>query len=207
MEHTVIQYFGYAASIIIALSMMMSSIVKFRWVNLIGAFIFSVYGFTFGAYPVGVLNGFIVLVDLYYLSKIYSKKELFETLEINQGNKYLPRFLEFHKDEIQKFFPNFNFDPDQKYISFFILRNMAVAGVFLAIKSDYETLIVELDYVIPQYRDYKNGKHIYMRVSRKFINEGITTVTAQGKSKEYSQYLKKLGFSIDDSGLYFKKLV
>jgi hypothetical protein len=207
MEHSVIQYFGYAASAIIAISMMINSIVKFRWVNLIGAFIFSVYGFTFGAYPVGILNGFIVLVDLYYLSKIYSKKELFETLEINQGNKYLPRFLNFHKDEIQKFFPGFIFDPEEKYISFFILRNMAVAGVFLAKKQNNNILLVDLDYVIPQYRDFKNGKHIYLRVSRIFIDEGITTVAAQGKSKEYSQYLKKLGFSIGESGLYFKKLV
>jgi len=206
MANSVIQYFGYAASIIIAISMMMSSIVKFRWINLIGALIFSIYGFTFGAYPVGFLNGVIVLVDLYYLSRIYSKKELFETLEINQGNKYLPRFLEFHKTEIQKFFPGFEFDPEEKYISFFTLRNMAVAGVFLATKSDNETLRVELDYVIPQYRDYKNGKHIYLRVSRKFIDEGITTVTALGQSKEYSRYLKKLGFIINENGLFVKKL-
>lgn len=206
MANSVIQYFGYAASIIIAISMMMSSIVKFRWINLIGALIFSIYGFTFGAYPVGFLNGFIVLVDLYYLSRIYSKKELFETLEINQGNKYLLRFLEFHKAEIQKFFPGFVFDPEEKYISFFTLRNMAVAGVFLATKSDYDTLRVELDYVIPQYRDYKNGKHIYLRVSRKFTDEGITTVTALGQSKEYCRYLKKLGFIINENGLFVKKL-
>lgn len=207
MESSIIQYFGYLASVIIAFSMMMSSIVKFRWINLLGAMIFSIYGFIVGAYPVGFLNGFIVLVDIYYLSKIYSKKELFETLEINQDNKYLPRFLEFHKIEIQKFFPEFVFDTKKKYTSFFILRNMAVAGVFLASRTDSETLKVDLDYVIPQYRDYKNGKHIYFRVVKKFIEIGITTVTAQGNSREYSQYLKKLGFNINENGMFVKKLI
>ena len=206
MENSVIQYFGYAASVIIAISMMISSIVKFRWVNLIGALIFSVYGFTFGAYPVGILNGFIVLVDLYYLSKIYSKKELFETLEISQDNKYLPRFLEFHSSEIQKFFPGFVFDPEEKYISFFILRNMAVAGVFLAKNQNNDTLIVDLDYVIPQYRDYKNGKHIYLRVMDKFMRNGFKKVIASGNSKKYAQYLKKQGFSELQDGLYEKNL-
>ena len=66
MEINFLQWIGYAASIIIALSMTMNSIVKFRWINLCGAFTFSTYGFLIGAYPVGILNGFIVLVDIIF---------------------------------------------------------------------------------------------------------------------------------------------
>lgn len=77
-------YLGYFASIVIALSMTISSIVKFRWVNLFGALAFSIYGFIIGAYPVGFLNGFIVLVDIYYLSKIYGKKEILKLWKSDQ---------------------------------------------------------------------------------------------------------------------------
>jgi hypothetical protein len=206
MLDTILPILGYVASVIIAFSMTISSIVKFRWVNLIGAATFSTYGFIIGAYPVGFLNGFIVLVDLYYLRRIYSKQELFETLEIRPDNKYLLRFLEFHQAEIEKFFPHFSYKPEMNTVSFFILRNMAVAGVFLAHKENNDTLKVGLDFVIPAYRDYKNGEHIYLRVIKKFVESGCKKVIASGDSKEYSQYLKKLGFVQNADGMFEKSL-
>ena len=58
---------GYMASIFVAVSMMMRSLVKLRVINLIGAVLFTAYGLVIAAYPVAVVNGFIVLVNIYYL--------------------------------------------------------------------------------------------------------------------------------------------
>lgn len=206
METDILQWIGYAASVIIALSMTMNSIVKFRWINLIGAITFSVYGFLIGALPVGFLNGFIVVVDLYYLIQIYSKKETFETLEIRADNKYLLRFLEFHHKEIQKFFPGFAYKPEMNTISFFVLRNMSVAGLFLAHREEGNILKVGLDYVIPEYRDFKNGRYIYLRLRKKFIEDGFDIVKSPANSEKYGKYLKKLGFKEDSKGMFIKVL-
>lgn len=206
MEISLLQWVGYLASVIIAFSMTMNSILKFRWINLGGAITFSSYGFLIGAMPVGFLNGFIALVDIYYLYQIYSKKEVFEILEVRADNKYLIRFLQFHNMEIQKFFPGFSYQPEINTISFFILRDMAVAGIFLAHRENDHCLVVGLDYVIPEYRDFKNGKFIYLRLLKQFLNEGYTKVIAEGNSLKYSQYLKKLGFSPNKEGLYEKEL-
>lgn len=187
--------------------MTMSSIVKFRWINLIGATTFSIYGFMIGALPVGFLNGFIVMVDIYYLAQIYGRKEVFEILEIRPENKYLIRFIEYHNDEIQKFFPGFTYKPDMNTVSFFILRNMAVAGLYLAHRKDGNVLKVGLDYVIPEYRDFKNGKYVYLRLKDKFIEQGFTRVMTEGNSIEYIKYLEKLGFTEDNNGVFSKKLV
>ena len=202
-----LQIIGYAASIIIALSMTISSIVKFRWVNLSGAFTFSLYGFLIGAIPVGILNGFIVAVDIYYLYTIYARKELFDTLEIRENNRYLLKFLEFHAAEIDKFFPGFSYKPEMNTISFFVLRNMAVAGVFLAHIENEDTLHVGLDYVIPEYRDYKNGKFIYHRLRTYFKEKGIKKVQTKAHSKAHQKYLKKIGFKQNETGLYEKNLL
>lgn len=207
MNSEILQWIGYTASVIIALSMTMSSIVKFRWINLVGAMTFSVYGFMIGALPVGFLNGFIVLVDIYYLAQIYGKKEVFEILEIRPENKYLIRFIEYHNDEIQKFFPGFTYKPDMNTVSFFILRNMAVAGLYLAHREDGNVLKVGLDYVIPEYRDFKNGKYVYLRLKDKFIEQGFTSVVTEGNSIEYIKYLEKLGFTEYNNGVFSKKLV
>ncbi|MFP4023497.1 MAG: hypothetical protein ACLFVR_03145 [Thiohalospira sp.] len=206
MEINILEWVGYTASVIIALSMTMNSIVKFRWINLIGATTFSLYGFLIGALPVGFLNGFIVVVDIYYLLTIYGKKEVFETLEVRADNKYLLRFLDFHHKEIQKYFPGFTYKPEMNTISFFILRNMAVAGLFLAHREDGNILRVGLDYVIPEYRDFKNGRYIYLRLRKKFIQDGFDMVKTSGKSKKYARYLKKLGFTEDQNGMFFKIL-
>jgi hypothetical protein len=206
MELNILQWVGYAASVIIAVSMTVSSIVKFRWINLVGAITFSIYGFLIHAIPVGILNGIIVGVDIYYLIIFYSKKELFEILELKAENNYLIRFIEFHNEEIQKFSPGFIYKPDMNTISFFILRDMSVAGLFLAHREDGNVLKVGLDYVIPEYRDFKNGKYVYLRLRNSFINAGFTKVMSEGTSVEYVKYLKKLGFSEDENGLYTKDL-
>jgi len=207
MEISLLQWIGYFASVTIAVSMMMSSILKFRWINLAGAISFSTYGFLIGALPVGFLNAFIALVDIYYLYTIYSKKEVFEILEVRADNRYLLRFLQFHEKDIQHFFPGFTYQPELNTVSFFVLRNMAVAGVFLAHRKEDHCLSVGLDFVLPEYRDFKNGKYIYLRLRNRFINDGFTKVIAEGRSEKYSAYLSKLGFEKNPEGLFEKSLV
>jgi hypothetical protein len=203
---TVQEIIGYTASVLIALSMTMSSIVKFRWINLFGASTFATYGLLIGAIPVTVLNVFIVAVDIYYLSRIYSKKELFETLEIRGDNNYLLSFMEFHKEDIQAFFPGFTYQPEMNTISFFILRNMNVAGIFLAHRDASGALRVGLDYSIAEYRDYKNGRFIYESLKEEFIKEGISKIIAPGLTKKHAKYLKRFGFEEQKPDLYVKTL-
>ncbi len=206
MDPQILQWIGYAASVVIALSMTMNSIVKFRWINLAGAGTFATYGFLIDAYPVMALNGFIVAVDVYYLLKIYSKPNLFDTLEVRGDNKYLLKFLKFHKEEIHKFFPGFEYKAEMNTISFFVLRNLAVAGVFLAHRENGDVLRVGLDYVIPEYRDYKNGKYVYYHLKDHFVNEGFKKIITQGGTPKHVKYLKKLGFSKNKEELFEKEL-
>jgi hypothetical protein len=200
----ILQILGYLASIIIAISMTQNSILKFRWINLAGASMFSTYGFILGAIPVGILNGLIVVVDLYYLKKIYFKKDIFDTLEIRKDNKYLLKFLDFHQSEIEKYIPGFNYKPDLNTISFFVLRNTAVAGIFLAHEEGDHILKVGLDYAVPEYRDFKSGKFVYNSMQKSLSERGITKIITEGRTKKHINYLKKCGFVKADADLYEK---
>ena len=207
MNISVFEWIGYTASVIIAISMAMSSIVKFRIINLVGASLFATYGFIIGAFPVGILNSLIVCVDVYYIYDIFSKKEVFEILEVRNDNRYLIRFISFHHRDIQKFFSGFDYKPELNTVSFLILRNMAVAGVFLAHRVDGHILKVGLDYVIPEYRDFKNGKFVYNNLSHKFIECGFTMALAHKSSEKHDSYLKKLGFTENEDGMLQKNLI
>lgn len=71
-----IEWIGYAASILIGISMFMKDIVKLRFINLIGSLLFVIYGFIIKAYPVAIVNLVIVFVNIYYIYKILTKREV-----------------------------------------------------------------------------------------------------------------------------------
>ncbi|SMO41232.1 hypothetical protein SAMN06265379_101617 [Saccharicrinis carchari] len=206
MDIDILEWIGYAASLMIAISITMSSIVKFRILNLIGALIFSLYGFLIGALPVGFMNLFIAFVDLYFLIQIFKTKEAFEILEVRPNDNYLARYLQFNEREIQRFFPGFTYNPEWNDLSFFVLRDMQVAGLFLAHRQADNVLRVRLDYVGPKYRDFKNGRYIYSRLRKYFSEHGITMVLADAGSKNHLKYLKKIGFEEQPDGSCAKVL-
>lgn len=65
-----IEYVGYAASILIGISMFMKNMMKLRFINLIGCILFVVYGFTIKAYPVAAVNLVITFTNIYYIYKL-----------------------------------------------------------------------------------------------------------------------------------------
>ena len=62
-----VEYLGYAASILVGVSMLMKDMMKLRFVNTIGSLLFVIYSFFIKAYPVAAVNSVIILVNLYYL--------------------------------------------------------------------------------------------------------------------------------------------
>jgi hypothetical protein len=189
-----IEWIGYLASILIALSLTMNSIVKLRWINLVGAALFSVYGFIIGALPVGLLNGFIAVVNVVYLIRLSNKKDAFRFFKTEAKNPILNEFLEFHKEGIQKLAPGFQFQIPENASSYLILRNMDVAGILIGKKETQEKMHILLDYVSPRYRDFKLGKSIYQKDSKIMQNEGVSEVVGKATTKAYRTYYDKMGF-------------
>ena len=68
-----IEWIGYLASILIAISMFMKDIVKLRFINLLVSLLFSFYRFSIKTYPVAIINSIIVFINIYYLYKLYNK--------------------------------------------------------------------------------------------------------------------------------------
>lgn len=206
MDIDFLTWIGYLASITIAISMTLNSIVKFRWINLAGASLFSLYGFMIGSLPVALMNGFIVAVDVYYLILIYGKKEQFEILEVKPDSRYLQRFVDFHEQDIKQFFPGFQFKVSEKLKCYFTLRDLAVAGVFVAEITHEKTLQVQLDYVLPEYRDFKNGRVVFGRIEHLFQPSQISKIQAFSHHKRHTGYLKRMGFQ-ETSPQVFEKPV
>jgi len=67
VNNIIFEIIGYVASAVTAFSLTMKNIKKLRWWNFFGAAAFSAYGALIGAWPVFALNGFVAIVDVYYL--------------------------------------------------------------------------------------------------------------------------------------------
>lgn len=202
---------GYIGTVLIAASLMMNSIGKLRRVNLAGASTFAFYGLLVSAYPVFVLNSFISAVDIFYLIRMKMEKDFFELFRIYRSNNpFLVRFVEFYRDDIVRFFPQFRLEPHKEdYIIIFILRNMMPVGLFIARPIEDNNLQICLDYVIPRYRDLKSAHYFYRRSHNIFDELNCQYFYVYSEVKKHITYLKKVGFTPAEekgSGWYRRKV-
>jgi hypothetical protein len=194
---TIYELIGYAASFLVAVSLMMSSILKLRIINLVGAFLFSLYGLLIHAYPVAAMNFFIVIIDLYYLYEIFSTREFFHPVEIRPESEYLQTFLSHYAADIRRFQPDFSFTPSPNLLIIYILRNVIPAGLIIGEVHDGKDLYIQLDYAIPGYRDLRTAKYVFQGSQTVLRSKGIRQVFSRPGSDSHNKYLKKMGFSYE----------
>ena len=193
-SRTWLELFGYAASALVAISLMMSSILRLRLLNLAGAAAFATYGLLIQAYPVAVLNGIIVLVNGFYLLKMLRAREYFQLLVLRPESDYLKYFLSFYRRDIQRVLPGFEYRPGANQITLFILRDCAPVGVFIAEQKPDGELRVGIDFVIPHYRDLKIGRFLFVEKAEFFRERGVREIVIASRTKEFGEYLVKVGF-------------
>ena len=193
MNMNTVELIGYLGSILVAISLMMKSLLRLRIINLFGALFFTVYGVLLGAYPVAFLNGIIVCIDLYYLFQMWRQKDFFTFLEVSPEGSYLNAFVQFYRDDILEIIPTYKHMTGNDVLCFFILRNMMPAGLFIARVRNEEAQI-QLDYVIPNYRDFKVGRFIFEENAAFFRERGIRRFVSDGGSPIHRKYLDKMEF-------------
>lgn len=192
-----IESLGIIAGVIILVSLLMTSIKWLRYINLIGALMFAVYGFLISAWPVFGLNAGIVLVNVYYLAQMANTKDFFQFVTFQANDDLAKTFLANQKDDITRFMRVDETVLETSTLRFFILRNTHMVGLFLAQNVDHKTMLITLDYVIKPYRDFKNGQMMFNHAKTLWRNEGIQEVIAYASVDAHEKYLTSLGFQAD----------
>lgn len=188
-----LELLGYLASVLVAISLMMSSLLKLRLINLVGAIAFFIYGLLIGAYPIAAVNAVIIVVNLYFLYRIFTSKEYFKLLEVDSHSAYLQYFLTFYKADIERFIPDYRFAPSDKQLIIFVLRDLVPAGLFIGQRNEQGEFHIFLDFVIPSYRDFKIGNYLYHH-SQFFQQHGIRTLMSTPHNNVHAKYLQRMGF-------------
>jgi len=190
-----IEWIGYLASTLVFISLSLSSLVKLRIYNFIGSSIFSFYGFYIGALPVGIMNLLIALFNVYYLRFLLFKKERFSLVRANTDDQFLRHYLLYHFKDITKYFPDFNLNFAQQNSKVLLaLRDAKVAGVFIVNNNEEGRAEIILDYVTPEYRDYKTGRFLLQKYREQFADINNNRLVCESNNKSHINYLKKMGF-------------
>jgi GNAT superfamily N-acetyltransferase len=185
---------GYIASILIAISVMNTNVLRLRIFNTAGAVCFTLYGFLIQAWPVAGLNFFIVIVNSVHLYRILRSREYFKLLEVRPDSDYLRHFLAHHLDDIRKYTPGFKYRASANQVILFVLRNTVPAGLFIAELQRNGDLRVQLDYVTPDYRDLKVGDFLLNEQIGFFRGHGVKRIVSFAGSARHAKYLKQMGF-------------
>lgn len=202
-----LEIFGYVASVLIAVSLMMSNIKRLRWINLAGAAAFSLYGFLIGSIPVGVLNGFIAVVDIYYLIRIYQFRDDFDLVRLSSVRTPLfDLLMKKYGDDIREFFPHASLDQLDDAIPLLIFRNMMPVGIFAFRRDEKnpETVEVLIDYVIPESRDFKTARFLFDHHASQLKKESISRLVSHSKRPGHIAYLKRMGFQEENGALSYQ---
>lgn len=201
-----IEVVGYAASALIVLSITQKSIFRLRLLGFVGSLVFLAYSIVIAAYPIAVVNVIGASIHGWYLMQLIRRKdEVFRILHVLPESRYLLDFMDFYREEIRDLFKSeFVYQPNDRQVTAFILRDMVPAGLLIGEARDDGTFEVHLDFVIPQYRDFKIGSYVYSADSELLTGIAPTCVWAEASNRDHARYLGRMGFveNADTPGRY-----
>lgn len=198
---TIWELIGYLASLLVLISLLMSSVVKLRVINLIGSFIFAVYALAIRSYPTAIMNFCLVGVNVYHLIRIQKTNKHFFLLQTELDSPFLHHFLQFYHQDIAAYFPGFQLVGAGADTAFFVYCDTDAAGLLTGRETEKGTLELSLDYSTPQFRDCSVGRFLY----RQLAELGYKKLVFHACSEKHTAYLKKMGFTQSNGG-YVKLL-
>lgn len=187
---------GYFAFIFLAISLWVTNDIKFRWVNSLGCLSFIIYGIIINAYPIVLTNTVLLAINIFFIIKIYRRKEFFDLAVFKTDGVLIKKFLSFYKDDINSYFPGFNLNGCEDDLKFVVLRDIVIANLFVATVDKDGNAFVKLNYTVAKYRDYKVGRFLFEEGTMFLKDNGVkkivyTTISNKGHQK----FIKAMGFT------------
>ena len=207
-----IQILGYAASLIVFISLMMKSLAKLRVLNAAGSLLFVVFALATDSLPTAFLNMGIVVIDVFYFIRMTRVKDNFEIMTVQKDNEIVRRFYRTNKKELDALFGEASFVKSEKIALFF--RNDDIAGLLAyssVVLPQSDSSVPEsaaeilIDFVVPKYRDFAVGRHFFVKDVSFWKEQGYSCLLSSVPDKRHIPYLERLGFERQNDFTVWKK--
>ena len=199
--NTVVELIGYLGSALVVISMLMTSVVRLRVINLIGSAIFTCYALLIRSYPTAAMNLFLVGINVYHLLRLLKAQKHYDLVATGMKNSYVAYLLEKNRDDILKWFPEFSL-PDEDGIACLVCCDSNPAGLFLGRAAGDGDIEVLLDYTTPVYRDTSVGVYLHGWLAQ----AGYRSLVFRGHAPQHEGYMAKVGYQRNERGEFVLSL-
>ena len=193
---------GYLGSVLVLISMLMTSVVRLRVINLIGSAVFTAYAILIRSYPTAFLNGCLVGVNVYQLLRLSrSAGKSYDFRPFGGGESFPAWFLERYRDDIARYFPAVDLEQAKRAEGFAVFYDDQAAGILLGERKG-ESFEILLDYSAPSFRDCSLGEYLYGVLP----GCGVARLSCDADTPAHVAYMEKMGFVRQGDGSYVKEL-
>ena len=189
-----IELFGYLGSCLVVISMLMSSVIKLRIINIIGSTISGIYALIIGSFPLALMNICLIVINVYNILKLKKESKKYEIVKGDTKENFFYYFVDHYGDDIKRHFSDF----DAKKVSgdtvYYVFCNEAPVGLFIGNNRKNNVDIV-LDYTVPNYRDCSVAKFLYIAMKK----NGINQLEVKNPSEKHIEFLEKMGYRLEEN--------
>lgn len=198
--HTLLETVGWIGSALIVLSLMQARVLRFRWMNMAGSIVATVYNAVLGIWPFAAMNAVIAVISAYWLRRLYREAKdptVYRVLAVAPDDPYLAHVLAVHAADIATHAPGFEAAPiGPGRHTFLVVRGDEAVGVVALREAGDGVADVELDWVKPRFRDFTPGRFVYAQ-SGALPAAGIRRVQLIPHDATDREYLRKAGFRVE----------
>ena len=201
-----LEIIGWAGSAVLVYSLMQTRVLRFRVLNLGASVVLTGYNAALGVWPMVAVNAAIVVINVVHIVRLLRTRDdaaTYEVVEVGPREDYLQHVLRRHAADIERHNPGFTWDGARPGASsFLVLGDTETVGVVLVTHDtdDPTTGHVELDYVLPRFRDFSVGKFVY-RQGGLLSRLGFRRLVASPRMSDARTYFPRVGFRPDGERL------
>ncbi|QAY71345.1 hypothetical protein [Xylanimonas protaetiae] len=197
-----LEAFGWLGSILVVWSLTQARVLRFRWLNFVGAVLATAYNAIVGIWPFFAMNLAIALIDAYWLWRLHRTRHddaTYQVVEVEPDDAYLLHVLRTYADDIAGFSPGFAAVPaaGERRAAFLVQKGDETVGVVEIADEGGGTGVVLLDWVSRRFRDFTPGEFVY-RESGIVAGKGFTRLVVPPTSRTDARYLTRVGFHLED---------
>ena len=194
--------FGWIGSILVVWSLMQARVLRFRWMNLAGSAIATVYNAAIHLWPFFAMNLAIAIIDSFWIWKLTQERHdqaVYRVIPVAANDAFLQHVLETHREDIARNRPDFAAvtPAGENRSVFLVVRGDENVGVVALRNEGAGVGLVELDWVKPSFRDFTPGEFVY-RESHALADAGFSSLEVPAAESVDSAYLSRMGFTAKD---------
>ena len=157
---------GWGGSALLVYSILQTRLLRLRALNLVASSALLVFNALIEVWPMVAMNAVLALINTVKIAQLLRQQHdeaIFEVIEVRPQSKYLQHILGNHRDDIARFQPGLDWQPDRPDShAFVVVKRDETVGVVL-LRADGDVAHVQLDYVTPRYRDFSPGEFVWRR--------------------------------------------